>query len=206
MRTKKSAINMITAFICQFIVILLGFISRRVMIDSVGVEYLGINGLMNNILTILSLAESGIGVAIIYSLYKPLAENDVQKIKGLMNFYKYTYRALALFTLILGLSIAPFLDKLMKDNTVENSLIIYLLFLFSSVSSYLFSYKVSMNNADQNKYLATIINTVTQILVLVIKVFILYLTKNYILFLTIDIISTLLKNIIFSKIIDRRYP
>ncbi|MFR5472113.1 MAG: polysaccharide biosynthesis protein, partial [Romboutsia sp.] len=93
MRTKKSAINMITAFICQFIVILLGFISRRVMIDSVGVEYLGINGLMNNILTILSLAESGIGVAIIYSLYKPLAENDVQKIKGLMNFYKYTYRA-----------------------------------------------------------------------------------------------------------------
>ena len=206
MRTKKSAINMITAFICQFIVILLGFISRRVMIDSVGVEYLGINGLMNNILTILSLAESGIGVAIIYSLYKPLAENDVQKIKGLMNFYKYTYRALALFTLILGLSIAPFLDKLMKDNTVENSLIIYLLFLFGSVSSYLFSYKVSMNNADQNKYLATIINTVTQVLVLVIKVFILYLTKNYILFLTIDIISTLLKNIIFSKIIDRRYP
>ena len=94
----------------------------------------------------------------------------------------------------------------MKDNTVENSLLIYLLFLFSSVSSYLFSYKVSMNNADQNKYLATIINTVTQVLVLVIKVFILYLTKNYILFLTIDIISTLLKNIIFSKIIDRRYP
>ena len=178
MRTKKSAINMITAFICQFIVILLGFISRRVMIDSVGVEYLGINGLMNNILTILSLAESGIGVAIIYSLYKPLAENDVQKIKGLMNFYKYTYRALALFTLILGLSIAPFLDKLMKDNTVENSLLIYLLFLFSSVSSYLFSYKVSMNNADQNKYLATIINTVTQILVLVIKVFILYFSKS----------------------------
>ena len=84
------------------------------MIDSVGVEYLGINGLMNNILTILSLAESGIGVAIIYSLYKPLAENDVQKIKGLMNFYKYTYRALALFTLILGLSIAPFLDKLIQ--------------------------------------------------------------------------------------------
>ena len=206
MRTKKSAINMITAFICQFIVILLGFISRRVMFDSVGVEYLGINGLMNNILTILSLAESGIGVSIIYSLYKPLAENDVQKIKGLMNFYKYTYRALALFTLILGLSIAPFLDKLMKDNTVENSLLIYLLFLFSSVSSYLFSYKVSMNNADQNKYLANIINTVTQILVLVIKVFILYLTKNYILFLTIDIVSNLLKNIIFSKIIDRRYP
>lgn len=206
MRTKKSAINMITAFISQLIIIALGFVSRKVMIDSVGVEYLGINGLMSNILTILSLAESGIGVAIVYSLYKPLAENDIPKIKALMNFYKYTYRALALFTLILGLSLIPFLPNIMKDNTVENSVQIYLLFLFGSVSSYLFSYKISMNSADQNKYLSTIINTITQIIVLILKVFILYLTKNYILFISIDMITTLLKNIIFSKIIDKKYP
>ena len=168
MRTKKSVINMITAFISQFIIIVLGFVSRKVMIDSVGVDYLGINGLMTNILTILSLAESGIGVAIVYSLYKPLAENDIPKIKALMNFYKYTYRALALFTLILGLSLIPFLPNLMKDNTVENSVQIYLLFLFGSVSSYLFSYKISMNSADQNKYLSTITNTITQIIVLIL--------------------------------------
>ncbi|MEN8076859.1 hypothetical protein ABFP60_07820 [Clostridioides difficile] len=206
MRTKKSAINIITAFISQFILILLGFISRKVMIDSVGVEYLGINGLMSNILTILSLAESGIGTAMIYALYKPLAEKNIPKIKALMNFYKNTYRALALFTALLGMSILPFLKYLMKDNTVENSIVIYLLFLFSSVCSYLYSYKISMNNADQNKYLSTIFNTVTQILVLVAKVLILYLTKNYILFLSIDIASTLIKNFIFSKMMDKRYP
>lgn len=206
MRTKKSAINMITALISQFIIILLGFISRRVMIDSIGVEYLGINGLMNNILTILSLAESGIGVAMIYALYKPLADNDIPKIKALMNFYKNTYRLLAIFTALIGLSILPFLDYFMKDNTVENASIIYLMFLFSSVSSYLYSYKISMNNADQNKYLSTIFNTVTQILVLIIKVLILYLTENYILFLSIDIGSTLIKNIIFSRMMDKRYP
>ncbi|MFR3522425.1 MAG: hypothetical protein ACLTVE_07465, partial [Clostridia bacterium] len=173
MRTKKSAINMATALISQFIIILLGFVSRRVMIDSIGVEYLGINGLMNNILTILSLAESGIGTAMIYALYKPLADNDIPRIRALMSFYKNTYRLLAMFTAILGLSILPFLDFFMKDNTVENASIIYLMFLFSSVASYLYSYKVSMNNADQNKYLSTIFNTVTQILVLIIKVFIL---------------------------------
>ena len=206
MRTKKSAINMVTALISQFIIILLGFISRRVMIDSIGVEYLGINGLMNNILTILSLAESGIGTAMIYALYKPLADNDIPKIKALMNFYKNTYRLLAIFTALIGLSILPFLDYFMKDNTVENASIIYLMFLFSSVSSYLYSYKISMNNADQNKYLSTIFNTVTQILVLIIKVLILYLTENYILFLSIDIGSTLIKNIIFSRMMDKRYP
>lgn len=206
MRTKKSVINMATALISQFIIVLLGFVSRRVMIDSIGVEYLGINGLMNNILTILSLAESGVGTAMIYALYKPLADNDVPKIRALMNFYKNTYRLLAIFTAILGLSILPFLDYFMKDNTVENASIIYLMFLFSSVSSYLYSYKISMNNADQNKYLSTIFNTVTQILVLIIKVLILYLTKNYILFLSIDIGSTLIKNIIFSRMMDKRYP
>lgn len=206
MRTKKSVINMATALISQFIIILLGFISRRVMIDSIGVEYLGINGLMNNILTILSLAESGIGTAMVYALYKPLADNDIPKIRALMNFYKNSYRVLAVFTALLGLSILPFLDFFMKGNTVENSRIIYLMFLFSSVCSYLYSYKISMNNADQNKYLSTIFNTVTQILVLIVKVLILYVTKNYILFLSIDIGSTLIKNIIFSRMMDRRYP
>ena len=206
MRTKKSAINIITAFISQFVLILLGFVSRKVMIDSIGVEYLGINGLMSNILTILSLAESGIGTAMVYALYKPLAKKKKKKIKGLMNFYKNTYRTLAALTALVGLSILPFLKYLMKDNTVENSITIYLLFLFSSVCSYLYSYKISMNNADQNKYLSTIFNTVTQILVLILKVLILYLTKNYILFLSIDIASTLIKNFIFSKMMDKRYP
>ena len=206
MRTKKSTINMITAVVSQVIVIALGFISRKVMIDSVGVEYLGINGLMGNILIILSLAESGIGAAIVYALYKPLAENDVVKIKGLMNFYKKTYRSLAIFTAIVGISVIPFLGRLMKNNTVENYIIIYLLFLFSSVCSYLFSYKVSINNADQNKYLYTFSNTVTQIFVLILKVIILKVTKNYILFLSVDIFATLTKNIIFSKIVDKKYP
>lgn len=206
MRTKKTAINIITAFISQFLLIVLGFVSRKVMIDSIGVEYLGINGLMSNILIILSLAESGIGTAMVYALYKPLAEKNIPKIKGLMNFYKKTYKNLAIFTTLVGVSIIPFLKYIMKDNTIENYITIYLLFLFSSVCSYLYSYKISMNNADQNRYLSTIFNTVTQIFVLIVKVLILYFTENYILFLIIDIASTLIKNFIFSKMMDKTYP
>ena len=87
MRIKKSFLNFITSICSQFILILLGFISRRVLIYSVGVEYLGINGLMTNILTVFSLAESGIGLAIGYALYEPLAKKDTEKIKSLMHFY-----------------------------------------------------------------------------------------------------------------------
>ena len=206
MRTQKSAKNMVAAFLSQAILIVLGFVSRKVMIDSVGVDYLGINGLMNNILIILSLAESGIGTAILYALYKPLANNNVQEIKALMNFYKNTYRVLATFTALVGLAILPFLKYLIKDNSVDNTVIIYLLFLFSSVSSYLFSYKVSINNADQNKYIYTIANTITQIIVLVLKIIILKITNNYILFLSVDIFATITKNMVFSKIVDKRYP
>lgn len=194
------------SFASQLIIILLGFISRRVLIYSVGVQYLGINGLMSNILTIFSLAESGIGLAIGYSLYKPLAENDVETVKALMRFYQTVYRLLALMTAVVGVLFYPFLPVFLKDNTAPDTNIIYFLFLASSVCSYLWSYKITLNSSDQNKYLYTIANTVTQILVLIVKVFILYYTQNYIIYLCIELGSTLVKNIIFSCILDRRYP
>lgn len=206
MRTRKSMINTVVSFVSQFILILLGFISRRVLIYNVGVEYLGINGLMSNILTIFSLAESGIGLAIGYALYKPLAENDIEQIKSLMRFFKYTYRALATGTAVIGMVFYPFLPIFLKDNTAPDANIIYLMFLFSSVVSYLWVYKTTLNSSDQNKYLYTIANTISQILVLVLKVLVLYFTQNYILYLSIDIGTTVVKNLIFCGIVDKRYP
>lgn len=206
MRTKKAFLNTVVSFTSQMIVILLGFISRRVLIYSVGVEYLGINGLMTNILTVFSLAESGIGLAIGYALYKPLAENNVEQIKSLMHFFKYTYRALAIGTAVIGLAFYPLLPFFLKDNTAPDANLVYLMFLFSSVASYLWVYKTTLNSSDQNKYLYTIANTVAQIAVLVLKVLILYFTQNYILYLSIDIGTTIVKNLVFCHIVDKRYP
>lgn len=206
MRTKKSLINMLTSIGSQVVIILLGFISRRVLIYSVGVEYLGINGLMTNILTIFSLAESGIGLVIGYNLYEPLAKNDRELIKSLMGFYRKAYDFLAVMTAIIGIVFYPFLPYFLTGNTAENTGIIYFLFLFSSVSSYLFSYKATLNNSDQNKYLFTLVNTISQVGVLLVKVVVLYYTENYILFLAIDIFTNLIKNIVFSIIVDKRYP
>lgn len=206
MRTRKSIINTVVSFGSQFIIILLGFISRRVLIYNVGVQYLGIHGLMSNILTVFSLAESGIGVAIGYALYKPLAEKNIEQVKSLMRFFKYTYRALAAGTAVMGMAFYPLLPFFLKDNTAPDANIIYLMFLFSSVVSYLWVYKTTLNSSDQNKYLYTIANTVSQILVLVLKVLVLYFTQNYILYLSIDIGTTVVKNLIFCRIVDKRYP
>lgn len=206
MRTKKTFINTVVSFTSHLIVILLGFLSRRILIYSVGVEYLGINGLMTNILTVFSLAESGIGVAIGYALYKPLAENNVEQIKSLMRFFKYTYRVLAIGTAVIGMAFYPMLPFFLKDNTAPDAHIVYLMFLFSAVVSYLWVYKTTLNSSDQNKYLYTIANTITQIVVLVLKVLILYFTQNYILYLSIDIGTTVVKNLIFCHIVDKRYP
>lgn len=205
-RTQKSITNTAVSFGSQIILVLLGFLSRRVLIYSVGVEYLGINGLMSNILTVFSLAESGIGLAIGYALYKPLAENDIEQIKSLMRVFKYTYRALAAGTAVVGICFYPLLPFFLKGNTAPDANIIYLMFLFSSVVSYLWVYKTTLNASDQNKYLYTIANTLSQIAVLVLKVLILHFTHNYILYLSVDIGTTVMKNLIFCRIVDRRYP
>ena len=205
-RTQKSVTNTVVSFASQLIVILLGFLSRRVLIYSVGVEYLGINGLMSNILTIFSLAESGIGLAIGYALYKPLAENDIEQVKSLMRFFKYTYRALAIGTAAIGIAFYPLLPFFLKDNTAPDANLVYWLFLLGSVSSYLWVYKTTLNTSDQNKYLYTIASTIAQIVVLVLKVLILYFAQNYILYLAVDIGTTIVKNLIFCRIVDRRYP
>ena len=122
-RTKNSVINSIYASVSQVVTILLTFIVRTVFIQVLSAEYLGVNGLFTNILSVLSFTELGIGTAMNFSLYKPVAENDERKISLLMNLYKKAYRIIALIITILGLLIIPFLPYLAKGTgDVENSI------------------------------------------------------------------------------------
>ena len=100
MRTKESIKNISINMLSQIVIILLGFISRKVFINSLGSEYQGINGLMSNVLSLLGLVESGIGVSIVYNLYKPLAENDERKVISLIQLYKKTYIVLSIVVFI----------------------------------------------------------------------------------------------------------
>ncbi|MFC3884784.1 lipopolysaccharide biosynthesis protein [Bacillus songklensis] len=206
MRVKNSIINISAGLANQLIITLLSFISRTVFISSLGIEYLGINGLLSNILAMLTLAEAGIGASIMYSLYKPVAENDQVKINVLMKFYRNVYMVIALVVLLLGLSIMPFLEYFIKDSNVENIYLIYSIFLLNTVLPYLYVHKNSFLNVCQKGYIVTGIYSVSSIVSACLKIGILYFTKNYILYLVIDSIITIITSIFLSITVNKMYP
>lgn len=207
MRTKKAIKNIATSIISQIVIIILGFVSRKVFIDNLGTEYLGINGLLTNILSMMVLIEGGIGISIVYNLYKPLAENNKEQIIALVNLYKKSYRVLALIILIISIFLYPFLNKIMKtDISAISIILVYSIFVIKNIVSYLNAYKWALINADQKGYILTINNLIFQIVTTISKIIILVLTKNYLLFLLIELIIFIIQNFVNTKTIRRIYP
>lgn len=206
MRTKNSIKNIVYGMTSQIVSTLINFISRTIFIKVLGMEYLGVNGLFTNILSMLSLAELGIGSAIIYNMYKPLAENNKEMLKSLMNLYSKAYRIIGILIFSLGVLIVPFLENIIKDTSNVSKLeIIYLLFLINSVVSYFYAYKSSIIIADQKNYIITIKQQIFIVIQVISQIVALLLTKNYIIYLIIQIICTLLLNISISKKADEIY-
>lgn len=207
-RTLNVARNASFALITQIGNVLLSFISRTVFINVLGVEYLGVNGLFTNILLLLSFAELGIGNAMIYGMYKPLAINDKEKIKSLMNLYAKAYRFIGTFIFIAGLLLIPFMDNIIKEkpDIKEDINLIYVLFLFNTAFSYFYVYKSSIIVADQKKYIVSIFQQVFQIVQVLMQIVFLFWTKEYILFLLIQIICTLFNNVIVARKANKMYP
>ena len=206
-RTEMAAKNVIWGYSNTLITTALKFICRWAFINTIGATFLGINGLYSSILGVLSLTELGIGTAMNYSLYKPVAENDVEKIKSLMTFYKNAYRYVATIITILGLSLTPFLPHLIKGaDGVDHLTLYYLLFLFNTVSSYLVSYKYSLAGADQKYYIVTNINTVATILMNIAQIIVLFVFKSFLLYLIIQIVFLLFGKAYASFYLDRLYP
>ena len=147
MKTNNSIKNSITIFISNALALLIGFISQKIFINILGLEYLGLNGLFTNIISMLGIVELGIGNAIIYNLYKPIVQNDKETIKSLMKFYRKSYILVAIIVLLISLLLIPFLGFFvdLKSVTIDiNITFIYMLFILDIVSSYLFSYKRSI--------------------------------------------------------------
>lgn len=207
-RTVNIAKNATFGLASQLINIILSFISRTVFIHILGVEYLGINGLFTNILMLLSFAELGIGNAIIYGMYKPLATKDKEKIKSLMALYAKAYKTIGLVVFVAGLFVIPFMDYIIKDvpNIKENITLIYILFLLNTSLSYLFVYKKSIITADQKNYIVLFYQQLFRIGQTLAQIFFLWLTGEYIIFLIIQILTTLLDNIYVSRKADEMYP
>lgn len=207
MRSTNSIKNAIIATIMNLVTIVIGFIAQRIFIQTLGTEYLGINGLFTNILSMLGIIELGLGSAIIYHLYKPIAEEDEEKIKSLLLFYKVGYRVIGFIIAIIGLLIIPFLHFIVGEVTIsENIIYIYLLFLMDIVASYLLTYKRSILYANQKTYIVNLVHIGYLVVMNVTQLAILILTKNYILYLWIKIVCRILENVIITIIANHKYP
>lgn len=206
-RSTKSIRNLITAFIGQGFGLIISFIARIIFIKFLGSEYLGLNGLFTNILTVLSLAELGVGEAITFSLYKPLADKDEYRCKMLMQLYKKIYTIIGIVILVLGVSITPLLPFLINDlPDMSNINLIYILFVINTSLSYFFSYKRNLIIADQNRYITTIYRYGFYFILNIIQIIYLIIRKDYIGFLILQVLNTLIENIFVSKKADKMYP
>lgn len=206
-RTEYSAMNTTVAIGSRMVAILMGFATRVVFTHTLSEAYVGINGLFTDILNVLSLSELGVGTAITFSLYGPIARGDEEKQKSLMKLYQTIYRVVALIVLAAGLGIIPFMDLLIKNQPdVEHLTIIYLMYLGNSVISYLLVYKRTLIDAHQKLYVGILYQTIFLVIQDVVQIFVLIFTKNFILFLTIYIICTLGTNLAISWRADNMYP
>lgn len=207
MRIQNSLNNIYIGIITQIIITLLGFLSRKIFLDNLGVEYLGINGLLTNILSMLSLVEGGIGTSIIYNLYKPLADKDIEKITALVQLYKKVYGILAIVIFILSIVMYMFLGTFIKDGTTVPFVgVVYFIFIIKNFVSYLNAHKWSLINADQKGYVIAKYNLIFNVITTIFKIIVLQITKNYILFLLIELAIFIIQNIYNGKIVNDRYP
>ena len=208
MRTINSFKNILTGIFGHLFRIILEFGSRTVFIYVLGVEYLGVSGLFTNILSLLNLSELGIGTAIVYSLYKPLSENNVKIIQATMNLLKRAHFYIGCVIALAGSLLIPFLPKIIKSSIdLVNLNLIYLLYLFQSVSSYwFFAYKRSILEADQKKYIINLINYAVTTVTVVTQMVLLLVFRSFLLYVLVGVISNITKNIVLSKKVDNLYP
>lgn len=207
-RTEYSVINMTASLGGYALNILLSFVCRVVFVHQLSAEYLGINGLFTNILSMLSLAELGVGTAMIYALYRPVAEDDHPKIASYMKVYGAAYKTIGAVIALLGLLLLPFLDVLIKDppNIPENISVLYLIFLFSTVSSYFCSYRSAILIANQKNYIVLAISYAVVVVQNIAQILTLVFLKNYMVYLVLQVIFVLASNILISAVATRKYP
>lgn len=206
-RTGNSVRNITYSFVNKGITVVLAFVSRSIFIYCLGKEYLGIQGLFSDILTMLSLADLGFSTAMVFSMYKPLAESDTKKLAALTSFYKYVYRIIAIIITVIGISLIPFLKYLVNMETeIPHLTLYYVLYLANTVASYLTIYKTSILSADQKEYIITKFTGIFSIVCTIVTSIVLLLTRNFILYLVIQVIFTYGKNFYISYKAEKIYP
>ena len=206
-RTQKTIRNGAVSLMGQVITILLSFISRKVFIQCLGVELLGLNSTFASILSTLSLAELGFQQVIVFHLYGVLAKDDKKRINALVNIYKLVYRCIGIFFIVASLCCVPFLQYFLSDIEATNTVRVYFIIqALTSSCTYFLAYKRNILYADQNGYISGLIDSVFNTSATLLCIAAAVLTRNYTLYLIINLVRTYLSNLVVHLICTRKYP
>lgn len=206
-RLKYTAKNIIWGYVAQISSLLIKFVSRTVFIYTLGETYLGVSGLFTSVLGLLSFTELGIGTAMNFSLYKPIAENDREKIKSLMQFYKYAYRVIAAIIMGLGLCLIPFLKYIINDpGNIGNIYVYYVLYLIDTAFSYLVTYKYSLPNAEQKSYIMSNVNMIWSVITTIVQIIVLLCFHNFLVYLVAQVICGIASKGFNAVYLNKKYP
>lgn len=208
-RTKNAGRNILFGVLLKIYQIFMPFVMRTAMIYFMGVQYLGLSSLFTSILQVLNLAELGVGSAMVYSMYKPIAEDNREQICALMRLYRTYYRVIGLIIAILGLLLLPFIPKLIKGDIPANVniYILYLLNLSATVLSYwLFAYKNCLLSAHQRVDIISKVALITNTVQYLLQFAVLCFVKNYYWYLIVALITQVMTNIVTAYVVTKTYP
>lgn len=208
-RTKNAARNIFFGVLLKLYTTLIPFIMRTAMIYFMGVQYLGLNGLFTSVLSVLNLAELGVGSAMVYSMYKPIVEDDARSICALMRLYRTYYRIIGLIIAVIGLCLTPFVPKLITGALPAqiNIYTLYLLNLSATVLSYwLFAYRNCLFSAYQRGDMISKIAMAADTIKYVCQLYVITVLQNYYIYVIVALCTQIMSNIITAIVSRRMFP
>ena len=207
-RTKNTTRNIIFSMMAYFIQILLGFLARRYFIYFFSEEYLGLSSVFSNVLSLLSLAELGFGTAIVFAMYKPMADGDEEKVRQLLQYYRKSYFIIGTVVFAIGLCVLPFMDyfRAQAPNVDVNFYLVYFIFLFNSCVSYFFAHRRSLLYTNQRNDIESKVNMILNIVLTGLQLLAICVAKNYYLYIILTGVITVINNSIIYFITRKLYP
>lgn len=208
-RTKNAKAGILTGILNKLVNLGLPFITRTVLLYVLGTEYLGLSGLFSSLLSFLSLAELGVSNALVYSMYRPIAENDKTTTRALLALYRKLYRIIGTIILVAGLVCLPFLRYFIKGNVPPdvNLYVLYGLYLLNTVCSYfLFAYRGSLLTAHQRVDVDNMVNTVIPLINWCVQMAMLLIFRSYYAYVIFMPISTIATNFVRLYYVKKLYP
>lgn len=207
-RTRKSIINAEVGLISYLISLFLAFFSRKIFLDNLGADFIGLTGTLSNILGILNLSEMGIGLCISYFLFKPIAERNYQEINNIVSLLGYLYKRIGQFIISVGFSVSLFFPFIFGHTNMSYGIIYFSFYslLASNAIGYFINYRQSLLGADQKMYIVNIYYQGFVVLKSLLQIYFAYYYKNLYIWVFIEFVFSLIYCIILNWKIRKEYP